>query len=660
LIEEVGREEEGNFAFVHGLIPTTLVESLRSLQRRRLHRRAAAAIAARRPDDFEALAHHYDQAGQAEKAVEYLLKAGDRARGLYAHQEAIVNYQQALECLREANDLERAAHTLMKLGLTHHNTFAFKASRQAYEEGFILWQRAGEMEPTTPPPPAPHALRLAWPQPLTLDPNLCWDATTAVVILELFSGLVELTPEMDVVPDVARSWEVLDDGRKYVFHLRNDVRWSDGSPVTAGDFEYAWKRVLDPATGARPVTLLYDVQGARAYHQGEVADPDRVGVRALDELTLVVELEQPTGYFLSLLTHQITFPVPRHVVQARGVAWTEPANIVTNGPFRLATWERGESVVLERSPTYHGRVAGNLQQVELSFLLEQPARVLQMYEDNGLDVLFLVFFPPTEQNRARQQHAGEFILRPILWTNYIGFDATRPPFDDARVRRAFTLATDREMLTGVVLRGHHFPATGGLVPPGMPGHSAEIGLPYDPEGARQLLGEAGYPGGRGFPVLDALTAAWVTGDATSLFGPVTEYLQAQWRENLGIEITWRRIERGRVFDRLSGETAHLWSVGGWLADYPDPDSFLRASEWRVLTAWQNEDYDKPIEKARRVMDQEERMRMYRQADRVLVEEAPVLPLFYGRLHLLIKPWVRKYPTSSMTAGFWKDVVIEPH
>jgi tetratricopeptide (TPR) repeat protein/predicted Ser/Thr protein kinase len=405
LIEEVSGERGVTFAFVHALIPATLVESTRTLQRRRLHRRAATVIEARRPDDFEALAYHYNQAGEAEKAVGYLLQAGDRARGMYAHQEAIDHYQQALEFLKEAGDLEHTARTLMKLGLTYHNAFEFGKARQAYEEGFVLWQRVGEVEPTAPPPPAPHALRVAVLEPPTLDPSLATDYASASIINQLFSGLVELSPEMSVVPDVARSWEVLEGGRKYIFHLRDDVRWSDGARVSAGDFEYAWKQVLDPASGSRLANLLYDIQGARAYHQGEMADPDRVGVRVLDEITLVVELEGPTGYFPHLLTRPTTFPVPRHVVQTHGAAWTEVDNIVTNGPFRLAAWERGESMLLERNPAYHGRFTGNPLRVELPFPSGQPARLWQMYEDDGLEILDIPLLPPAEQDRARQRYS---------------------------------------------------------------------------------------------------------------------------------------------------------------------------------------------------------------------------------------------------------------
>jgi oligopeptide transport system substrate-binding protein len=612
------------------------------------------------------IADHLELAGRTVEAANYLIQAGDRARGLYAHQEAIGSYQRALALLKGQGDYEQAARTLMKLGLTYHTAFDFRRSRQAYEEGFALWQRAGEVEPAVPPPPAPHALRMVWySPPTTLDPTMAIDTSSSAVIDQLFSGLLELTPEMDVVPDVARSWEMLEGGRKYVFHLRDDVRWSDGTPVTAGDFRYAWKRVLDPATGSPVASLLYDVKGARAFHRGACPDGSTgsprwpaegegevggLGVRALDEVTLAVELEEPTGYFPYLLACGATYPVPRHVVEPHGEAWTEPGNIVTNGPFRLEAWQRGESMVLVRNPDYHGRFRGNVQWVELAF--GERLAGLEMYEADRLDILNLMGFPSSERDRVRQRHAGEYISIPLLRTSYVGFDVSRPPFDDPRVRRAFALATDKETLVDVVLRGYAAPATGGFIPPGMPGHSAGIGLPYDPDQARQLLAEAGYPDGDGFPVVEALSS----------HGEIalqSEYLQAQWQESLGVEIMWETMEFGMLFDRLRREPPYMF-LRGWIADYPDPDNFLRAGPVRRSTGWQNATYDRLVEEARRVMDQGERMRLYGQADRILVEQAPILPLLDGRFHLLVKPWVRKFLTSAITAWFWKDVIIEPH
>ena len=652
LINHISVEGGGTYAFVHTLIPTTFIESTRKLQRQQLHHCAAAAIEARHPDDFEALAHHYNQAGDIKKAANYLFKAGDRARILYAHQEAISNYRQALEFLKKVGDTEQVAHTLMKLGLTYHNAFDFKAARQTYQEGFVYWQRVADEKIRTPdlPPHASRTLRVTAFEPRTLGLGLSMDLPSHVVLDQIFSGLVEVSPDLGLMPDIAQSWEVFEGGRNYVFHLRNDARWSDGVPVTAQDFEYAWKRILDSRDQRWHVWLL-DIKHARDYHQGLLRDPEPLGVRALDDFTLAVELEGPTSYFPYLMAFLAGYPMPRHVVEVHGDAWAEFDNIVTNGPFRLVSWKRGESLALERNPTYYGRFKGNLERVECSFLSGQPSKSLQMYAEHNLDIcggLPLAVFAS-----ARQRFAGEYLLGPWMSTDFLGFDVRRPPFNDLRVRRAFGLATDRETLSDVILRGYAFPATGGFLPPGMPGHSPGIGLPYDPDAARSLLAEAGYPGGRGFPTIDCLARDDPGHDLAC------KYLQAHWLENLGVEITWNRVEWASFYELMSKGTPHLWMVG-WYADYPDPDDVLRVQWWLGFGGWHNEVYNKLVEDARRVMDQAERMRMYQQADKILIEDVPVLPLSYGCFHMLVKPWVRNLFTSPLKWWSWKDVIIEDH
>jgi ABC-type oligopeptide transport system substrate-binding subunit/DNA-binding SARP family transcriptional activator len=653
LIDRLTQEEGGTFGFLHILIPTTLVESIPTLQRRRLHHRAAAALSAQCPDDYETLARHYQQAGEAKKATYFRLQAADRARELYAHQEAIGHYRQALEFLRRAGDPEPVARTLMKLGLTYHSAFDFKAARQAYQEGFVFWQRMADEQRSASdlPPAAPHALRVTAFEPRTLGLGLSMDVISRVVLDQLFGGLVEVSPEMGLVPDMAESWEVSEGGRKYLFRLRKDVRWSDGVPVTARDYEYTWKRLLDPTGGGRWALYLLDIKGAVAYNQGEPGSADLVAVRALDEFTLTVELEEPTSYFPYLLAFIAGYPVPQHVVEAHGDAWVDLDNIVTNGPFCLVSWERGESLVLERNPTYHGRFTGNLQRVECMFHSGQPAKSLHKYEENEVDICGDL--PLVELARARQQFAGEYVSGPWLSTDFLGFDQRRPPFDDRRVRRALALATDRETLADVILKGYAFPATGGFVPPGMPGHLPEIGLPYDPESARSLLATAGYADGSGFPAIDCLAR---DDPGHNL---ACEYLQAQWLENLGIQIHWKLVRWGSFYDLFSAGAPHLWMVG-WHVDYPDPDDFLRVPWWLWFGGWQNRAYDDLVEGARRVRDQAKRMRMYQQADRILVEDVPVAPLWYGRFHMLVKPWVKNFRTSPLKWWSWKDVILEPH
>jgi ABC-type oligopeptide transport system substrate-binding subunit len=655
----VGRQRLPRFRFRHALFQQYLYTQLSLGERRLLHGEIATLLeelfAGRIHQITVRLAHHYTEAGEGEKAIDYLLQAGDRARDLYAHQEAIDHYRQALVFLKEAGEYERAARTLMKLGLTYHTAFQFRHARQAYQEGFTLWQRAAEQKLATPPLPAPHALRVNAVEPTTLDLSVADNTRSREVIGQLYSGLVALSPEMDVVPDVARSWEVSEGGRGYVFHLRDNVRWSDGRPVTAADFEFAWKRVLDPAVASPMAGLLYDIKGARAFHQGE-GERDNVGVWALDEHTLMVELEGPTGYFLQLLANIICYPLPRHVLEAFGEAtaansaepWTAVGKIVTNGPFQLAAWRRGESMVLTRNPNYHGRCRGNIQRVELSLRSEDWPTILDHYEADELDVVHLLL-PVVDQ--ARQRHPGEYISGPLLFTWYVAFNTSRPPFDNPSVRRAFVLATNLEAGLELILSGYEAPATGGFVPPGMPGHVPAIGLPYDPEGAQQLLVEAGYPKGHGLPPLELLLPQdWEA---------VAKYLAVQWRETLGVEISWETLGFAARLDKVDRDPPPLF-VAGWSADYPDPDNFLRASSLWTHTRWWSEAYHKQVEEARRLMDQGKRITLYRQADRLLIEDAVLMPLCYGRVHILVKPWVRNLPIAALEGWFWKDVIIDPH
>jgi ABC-type oligopeptide transport system substrate-binding subunit len=658
--ELVFRREHSTFAeteeyiFKHALLRDAIYETVLLKQRRVYHGQVAAwleAAAGERLEEYLGLiAGHYELASEQAKAVEYLQRAGDRARLAYAHQEAVEYYRRALDLLKEHGEYRDAARTLMKLGLAYHTAFDYQHSRQAYEQGFALLQQAEEIKPSASLPSAPHPFRMARANPCTLDPTMADDSFSGGIINQLFSGLVEGRLAMEAMPDVARSWDLSTDGRRYVFHLRDDVRWSDGVSVTAKDFEYAWKRVLDPANGSPNASLLYDVKGARTFHKGQISDPGSVGVRATDDLTLVVELEEPTGYFLSLLAHYATYPVPRQALEAHGEAWTERDNIVTNGALKLETWERDKAMTLVRNPEYHGHFTGNLQRVELSFDVEWSVQ-MEMYEVGDLD--FVSFGgTPLERDRARRRHAGEYVSTPMLGATYVGFDVSRPPFDDPRVRRAFALATDQTRLADEVLRGYEFPAVGGFVPPGMPGHSAAIGPPYDPEQARGLLAEAGYPGGRGFPFVDAWTWQGIKNRA--------EYLQAQWQDNLGIEIAWEVMEFSQFIERVDKEPMHMIQTV-WMPDYPDPDSVLRASPVRRRAHWWNDTYNGLVEKARRVLDQGERLKFYAQADQILVEEeVVVIPLTYMWSHMLVKPWVRKLPTSAINEWLWKDFVIEPH
>jgi oligopeptide transport system substrate-binding protein len=312
-------------------------------------------------------------------------------------------------------------------------------------------------------------------------------------------------------------------------------------------------------------------------------------------------------------------------------------------------------MVLDRYPQYHGRSGGNVQQVTLSMgpvaNIEDVSRIIQRYEAGCLDSVGLLVAALEEQDRIRHKYAGEYVARPAASTNYLGFPVGRAPFDDPRLRRAFAYATDRKALPDVRLGGWASPALGGFVPPGIPGHVPDIALPYDPERARQLLAEAGYPDGEGFPPVEWLTL--LRGRAQA------ENLQAQWREILGLETRWRRIPWHDFLDILSADPPAPFLLD-WIPDWPDPDSYLRVAVSLRVPSWNHGTYLALVDEARRAMDQNKRMRLYAEAEGILAEEVPILPLSYERMHMLLKPWVKQYPTSAMHQEFWKDVVIAPH
>jgi oligopeptide transport system substrate-binding protein len=459
------------------------------------------------------------------------------------------------------------------------------------------------------------------------------------------------------VPDVAASWEVLDGGCRYLFHLRDDVFWSDGVPVAAHDFVCAWRSVLAPASEWQVASLLYDIKGARAFHEGRAGE---LGVRSLDDETLEVELEGPTGYFLHLVSNSVTYPVPGHVVEGSGFANMDTGCLVTNGPFTVAAWHPGESLVLERYPRYHGPVSGNVQEVQLTLYQpgEKPGPVEQ-YLDGLLDVLQL----PAGQgegngiktmDRLRKLHATEWVSLPSANTGVLVFDASRPPFDDARVRRAFALCLDREKLVNEVWGAFWFPATGGFVPPGLPGHTPGIALPHDPERARELLAEAGYPNGEGFPVVEL----WHRLPSEPQYWD--DPLVGKWNRILNVGARMRSEDHrpAKKAGRMRDLPPYLY-FGGWVCDYPDPDNYLRTGVQHHST-WQHEGYFEIIGRARRTLDQEQRMALYAQAEHILAEEVPIWPVDYDLKHFLIKPWVRRYPRSANGRLFWQDVIIDPH
>jgi ABC-type oligopeptide transport system substrate-binding subunit len=646
-----------SFSFTHALIPSALLDEMSTMRRQRLHRRAGLALerlSAERPLDYPKdqlapqLSRHFIEAGDHAKALDYLLQVGDRARQLFAYPEAIEAYEQAQEYLKEQGDYETAARTLMKLGLVYHLAYDFPRSRQAYQQGFSLWQQAAARPGIAAPiPPAARPFRAAGDDPRSFDPARVGDVGTAEFTFALFEGLAELTHEMDILPAIASSWEVQQGGRRYLFRLRRDVRWSDGEPLTAHDFVFAWRRTLHPATASPNASLLYDLRGARRFHSGENPDPALLGVSASDNWTLLVELEEPVGYFMYIMAHYAAFPLPRHRLEALGDDWATPQQLVCNGPFRLAGWQPGKTLTLERNPHYTGRFSGNLQAVEFDLVYDRD-RFQARYEADELDVVGL---GTRHLEQMRYRYPGEYLTSPEPGSSFIGFNLTHPPLNDRRVRQALVHALDRAALVELLSYGYPMPTSGGFLPPGIPGHAAENGLAYDPERARQLLAEAGYPGGRGFPELNLFALK------TKQANRMGEFIARAWKEVLGVELHLREHDLIGDFNTL--ELPGLWHIT-WMADYPDADNFLRVAleHYQVLRSWKNAEFNQLVDKARRCLDPGRRAQMYRDADRLLTQDAVLMPLSYMRQHLLVKPWVKNFRPGMLHFFFFKDVILD--
>lgn len=644
--------------FQHGVIQEVAYETLTVTQQQELHQSIAGWIESNYRNElaplYALLAYHYERGGMINQSVDYLLKAGDQARLMYAYQEAQALYEQALKLLYPQIDTEshEIARTLVRLGLASQDAFAFKQARQYFEEAFQYWQRAGGSAAQPRKELSPRPLRLDFPYlPLTLDPALAEDVDSMAVVTQLFSGLVEQGPNLELIPNAAQRWETSEDGLTFVFHLTPDANWSDGKPLTASDFVFAWQRVLDPATESPVAHILYDIKGARACHQNGMADCALLGITALDQATLQVTLERPVGYFLSLLAHTAFLPVPEHMVLELGEAWTEPQNLVTNGYFTLHAWEQdGDALgrmILHSSPVFHACFEGNVRYVELHALADAEERA-NAYLNGELDVLSLRDMGD-QRPRLRERFGGEYFSAPLLAVGYLGFNLNRPPFNDPAVRRAFVMAVDRDLYANVKQEGFSYPGTGGFVPPGMPGHSPDISLPFDPQAAKQLLDGAGYANRDDFPTVELICNPGAEDQIA--------FLAEQWQTHLGIKVAANCLPWERFDQRLKTDLPHMF-IELFAADFADPDNFLASGPQQTWLAWQDAQYQSLIEKSRRAGNQDHRLESYRQADRLLIENAVLMPIKYLRSHWLFKPWIKSFPISSIQRSLWKDVQLD--
>jgi oligopeptide transport system substrate-binding protein len=477
-------------------------------------------------------------------------------------------------------------------------------------------------------------------EPPSLDWSLATDHVSFNVISNLMVGLTEFDSELKPAPVVARSWEAADGGKTLLFHLRDDVLWTDGQKVRAQDFEYSWKRLLNPKTASEYAYILFDIVNAEAYSQGKVADENLVGVKARDDFTLEVRLRSPVSYFLPLTTFEVTYPQRRDIVEKFGARWTAPGNIVTNGPFILSSWRHENKIELAPNPSYFlGRPA--VEKVEM-LMIKEKTTALSMYEQGRLDFIDNHSIPVFEKPRLAKMPGFKAV--PQLRAYYYGFVVDRKPFDDVRARKAFSLAVDRAVFPKI-LHGGEKPATC-WIPPGMPAHNREIGARFDPAAARRLLAEAGYPDGKNFP---AVTLGYNADEEDHKI--VAEAVQGMWQKNLGVLVRLDSQEWKVYLKKLTNDPPHVFRLG-WGADYPDPDNFMKvfaSVSGNNNTRWKNPSYDRLIEAAAVEARAEERKSLYDEAQKILCEtDVPIVPLFTVVEATLLSPRFTGLDYNSMS------------
>jgi oligopeptide transport system substrate-binding protein len=495
------------------------------------------------------------------------------------------------------------------------------------------------------------------PEVSDLDPQLATQANDYSVLSALFEGLVDEDPvDLHPVPGVAQHWEIAPDGLTWTFHLRPDARWSNGDPVTAQDFIASWRRILLPSLGAENATQLYVIAGAEAFNRA-AAGFASVGLGAPDPHTLVVRLEHPTASFLARLTQPAWWPVHLPTLShwgaatERGHPWALPGRLIGNGPFVLSAWQPGQEIVVTASPTFWNARALRLRAIHFHLIDALDAEELafragQLHLTEAL--------PPGKVDTYRRDAPSRLRIDPLLGTYYLRVNVRRPGLDDVRVRRALWLAVDRAALVAKVLRGGQQPATT-FTPPGLAGYAPAPGPGFDPAGARRLLAAAGHAGGAGLREFGLLYSSSEVNRA------IAEALQEMWRRELGVHV---HLENRDVKSLLAARRIGAYDLlrSSWIADYEDPSTFLdpmRTADGNNATGWSNPAYDAAVAAAARTLEPSARNALFAYAERLLVAEAPILPLYHYTHVFLIAPSVQGWHPTLLDHHPYQAVSLVP-
>ena len=496
-------------------------------------------------------------------------------------------------------------------------------------------------------------------EPQTLDPHLATGVPENKIISAIFEGLVQKnTQTLERLPAAAQAWTVNDARTIYTFSLRRNAKWSNGDPVTAHDFVWSWWRALQPKLGSQYVFMFYPIKNAEAYFKGEISDWQQVGVKALDSYTLQVELANPTPYFLQLLDHYATYPVHRATIEAWGEAdesytrWTRPENIVGNGPFILTQWRLNKVVSVQRNPQYWGAQDVKLNgirylPIESPTVEERMFRAGQIHFSSTMAIDRLGYYQQNNPDALR--------VAPYLGTYFYRFNTEIAHLKDPRVRRALAMTIDRDLLIKSVLKGLQTSAYA-ITPPGLLGYYPPQVFAYNPEQARQLMRAAGYPNGEGFPALE------LQFNTSEGHRKIAVAIQQMWKRELGIDVQLQNKDwKVYLADVSTGN--YQVSRAGWIGDYVDPNTFL--DMWitdggQNNTGWASAEYDDLIlTQAPQAKTREQRFALFYQAEKMLMDDMPFIPIYTYSTHRYQHPSVQGLDTNLLDYMNFRNVSLNP-
>jgi oligopeptide transport system substrate-binding protein len=442
--------------------------------------------------------------------------------------------------------------------------------------------------------------------------------------MAIFEGLTRYDPtNATPLPGLAERWEKSADGRVYTFRLRTNAMWSTGEAITAEDFVYSWRRVLDPLTACEYAAQLFYLKNGEAFNTGKITDPAGLGIQAIDPLTLRVELENPTPFFLDLCASPTLAAVPKRAIEKYGDRWLMARPLPVSGSYCLGEWRLNDKIRLVKNHRYWDAPNTRSETVDL-LPCALPSTAMNLYETGAADVVWDKDLIPSELMDI-VRNRPDFHMFDYLGAYFFRFNVTRKPFDDPRVRQALALAIDKQRLVKKITRGRE-KAAEHYVPFGVANYQSPPGLGHDPERARQLLAESGYPKGLGFPSFH-----YVYNSNGKNNEQIAVELQQMWKQELGIQTELRKLE-WKVYLRAQFSLDYDLCRSSWIGDYDDPTTFLdlfMSNNGNNRTGWKNPRYDTLMREASMEVDTQARERILQAAEAVLIkDELPIVPLYF--------------------------------